>query len=322
MGDHRTGTTVLCEMLAATECFNPVTVYHVVRRRSLEQDHRDGTVEQARRDVERQLAGQSERGFDRVQVHADTPEEYAFALDQPGYRKQLRPENLSRFLAFCGAVQNTSDAARPLLLKNPWDILNFAYVKQVLPGSPFVFIHRNPVHTINSQIRMMRDLIGRRNAYVALVVDWYRALHDSPARLALARLLYSSSFGLGLRIARRHVQRVTQYILSHIDRIPTRDRIEIRYEDLCREPVATLEGVLERLSLAPRAPVDFAAMVSARETRLLPEVARARSAIESRLRPYMVYAGYARSDGEQQRFPVRPGMDSAHEVESKEESQV
>jgi len=298
MGDLRTGTTILYKILGATECFNIVTAYHLIYYDEIVHNYVNQTVGDRKAQLVTlfEQRGLRDRGFDRVQVSPDTPEDYGPALRNIGPRQQLKPDNLDSFIELCKKVQLTSDPARPLLLKNPWDFLNFMYVKQVLPESKFIFIHRNPIRTINSQLKAARSVLGTRNEYVALIVDWYAQLFRQPLSLQMARFLFSSHFGLGLKVVMRHVGRATTYFLKNVSLLPPEDHISVRYEDLCREPKRTVTEILDWLDIQERTDVEYDSFIAVRATPLLPEVQRGQAVIFSRLKPYFDYWGYELTD--------------------------
>ncbi|WP_410969796.1 hypothetical protein, partial [Salmonella sp. SAL4450] len=51
MGDHRSGTTMLYQWLAATEAFTVVTAYHVIRYDQILSDHFNGRTDSSRREL-------------------------------------------------------------------------------------------------------------------------------------------------------------------------------------------------------------------------------------------------------------------------------
>jgi len=295
LGDHRSGTTLLYKLLAATQCFNFVTAYHVIRYDDILFNYvnrREDDARQALDELFRSL-GLSDRIIDGVPVTPDLPEEYGFILPNAGYRPQLSPGNLPGFIELCKKVQFVSASDRPLLLKNPWDFLNFMYVKAAFPDARFIFIHRHPIHVINSQLHATRSLLSTRNAYVALIARWYAQLFQRPAQFLAMRLLFSPHFDLGLRIAVRHVVRATTYFLQHVDSLSETDYISVRYEDLCEDPETNVARILEFLGLKPMASLAYDTFIEPRPLRLLPEVARNYDGLCQKLKAYCAYHGYA-----------------------------
>ncbi len=292
MGDHRSGTTLLYQLLAATQCVNVVTAYHLICYDMLLTHH----VNRAEAEAKKQLGdyfaalGLTDRLIDGVKVTPDLPEEYGFRLRNAGFKAQVSPKTLPVLMELCRKVQCLSDPGRPLLLKNPWDFLNFMYVKQAFPSARFIFIHRHPVHTINSQLRATRSLFQAKNPYIALIAAWYRRMFERPFQPHLVRLLFASP--LGLRIVLRHVALATQYFLEHIARLPEADYRCVKYETLCREPRSTILAILDFLGMPGKSDADDGDLIQNRSVPLLDEVERNKSSIVRRLAPYLRYGGY------------------------------
>jgi len=299
MGDHRTGTTILYKILGATDCFNIVTAYHIINYHEIIHHH----LNQSTTESQQQLAarfdqdGLRDRVIDRLPVTPDMPEEYGFILGNRGFRHWLKPDNVARLVELCKKIQLVSDSTRPLLLKNPWDFfLNFPYVKEVFPDSRFVFIHRHPIRTINSQLLAIRSALNTQNHYVALIADWYSQIFRQPFRRRFAQALFSSHFDLGLRIVTRHVALGADYFLKHLPRLPQSDYVSVRYEDLCKSPDSVVAKVLDSLGLQEKAAVEYETLIDVRSSPLLPEVKRHRASIFTRMKPYFDYCGYELED--------------------------
>lgn len=294
VGDHRSGSTLLYQLLAFTQHFNVVTAYHILKYDELLSNHLNRVSHRARQQIDNRFKelGLIDRIIDRVKVNPDLPEEYGFILRNGGYKAQIRPKTLPTFLEICQKIQFISNPGRPLLLKNPWDVLNFMYIKQIFPQARFIFIHRNPIHTINSQLRTIRSLFSSKNPYVALIAGWYNQLFDRPVQLYLFRLLFSARFEIGFKIVRRHVTLATTYFLKNIARLPEADVMCLTYEALCQEPESTIASLLSFLQLPETVPAGTSPFIQVRPARLLDEVERNKPALIKRLAPYLNYCGY------------------------------
>lgn len=296
MGDHRSGTTILYKLLGLSGHFNIVTAYHIINYGELLYNHIHGRSGESRAALAARFAelGLSDRGFDALLAGPDTPEEYGFILRGEGQRPRLRPANRASLVELAQKVQFTGDPRRGLLLKNPWDyFLNFRYVKRAFPDSRFIFIQRHPLDTINSQLRATRELFAAQNPYVALVAGWYRRLWAQPARLRAMRLLFSPQLGLGRRLVLRHVARAGAYFLANVGHLPSTDYICIRYEDLCRDPAATIGRLLAALGLEGGGSIDYRGLLAPRDGRLLPEIEALRATAHRRMRPFYERFGYS-----------------------------
>jgi hypothetical protein len=295
MGSARSGTTILYRLLSMSGRFNCVTAYHLLKYDEVLARHLDGTTEEGKRELADQFwrLGIAGARFDGVEISPDFPEEYGFALTESS-RLQLTPRTLPRFLELCRKVQFVSDPARPLLLKNPWDSRRFLYLKRVLPQSRFIFIHRNPADVVPSLLEGMRALLRSRNAYHALLARSYDRLMDRPLRLRLARMVFSSRFGMGARLVCWQVARTARYFLDHVGALPETDQLSVRYEDLCRDPGAVVNRILRFLGEPENHELPYRDFIRVRERRPRPEGDADPAALLKRLElgPYLAYCGY------------------------------
>jgi hypothetical protein len=290
MGDHRSGTTILYKLLEASQHFNVVRAYHVIRADQLLYNYFTGRENAVKRQIAAELnaAGQTNRVIDNVGISPDLTEEYGFILKHVRYKAKLKPKNLDQFLTFCQKIQLISDPHKPLLLKNPWDYLNFIYVKKALPNAKFIFIHRDPVHIINSQLKAIQLISHQRNAYTEMVSNWYQKRFDK----LLIRIVFGSLTDLGFRIVRRHVYLSSKYFIENVRKLPDQDYICITYEDLCDNADITMARLFEFLELPFEEPAIFKQSIQKRNVSLMPVVQKNEQKVRSDLKAYMTYCGY------------------------------
>jgi hypothetical protein len=220
------------------------------------------------------------------------PEEYGFVLADPG-PPRLSPANLKRFIDLCRKVQFTGKHGRLLLLKNPWDFGRSLFAKKHFPRSKFLFLHREPVRTLNSHLNAARSMLTARNAYLAMLVPRYGLLFRRPLLLHPARWLFAPGHGLGAGLLARRMMAGIEAAVRDRAELPSADCFDVRYEDLCAWPNETLAGILGWLGLDDSGAPDVSAMIAPRGGRLLPEVERLRPRIAARLGPYYRDFGYA-----------------------------
>ncbi|MEG3850714.1 sulfotransferase [Microcoleus sp. herbarium19] len=294
MGDHRSGTTVLYQILVATACFNYLKASHIIKYDEILENHINRTQERTRQELENLFKSLeiSDRQFDKVKPTPDLPEEYGFILRNAGYESYLNPENLRLFVQLCQKIQFAANSDKPLLLKNPWCFPHFMYIKSVLPKAKFVFIHRNPIHVMNSKLKAVRLVLSVKSSYIQLISKRYHEIFDNPMRRLLFRVMYSSLFGLGVRRVTQTSMLATTYYLENIQSLPTTDYISIKYEDLCQSPESTILKVLEFLQLEAKTTVDYDKELAPRPVKLLPEVENSSDEICRKLQPYLVHCGY------------------------------
>lgn len=259
MGNARAGTTVLYQTLVRTGCFHYVSAYHLIRHEEIVEHHLRGTTEEAKRELDRLFhdLGIADARFDGVGVDPDFPEEYGFHLGR--LRFQLTRSNFPRFQDFCRKVALVSGNDRPLLLKNPWDYRRFLLVKELLPESKFVFIHREPADVASSILRAMRLLLQEKNAYHALVARFYESMMGRPWQRYLVSRVFASA--LGPKIVARQFAATARYFVENVGKLPPGDCMTLRYEDFCDRPRAVVSEVLDFLGLRERTPVDYETVV-------------------------------------------------------------
>lgn len=287
IGPHRSGTTILYKALMESGCFNVTTAYHVLRHDRLLHAHFNAK-EQAERDQLRRLfayKGLTDRQFDAMPITPDIPEEYCYALPRQGRRPMVRANNRQAFLDLCRKVQLIQQPNRPLLLKNPFDTINFIYLARILPHAKFIINHRNPVDVINSQMKALRGIIAEKNEYVALVIPRYRKMWESPLKRSLARALYGGKSPVLFRQVEQFIRRNNDYLTANAPRIEDR-AIHVRYLDLCQDPNGALRRILEFVGVAEAAPVDYTALIQPRSSALVQEVDKNRSRILKRNQEY------------------------------------
>ncbi|MCH7787422.1 MAG: hypothetical protein IIC22_07920 [Chloroflexi bacterium] len=104
--------------------------------------------------------------------------------------------------------------------------------------------------------------------------------------------MFSSRFGLGVKLMTRGAAKATNYFMENISSLSESDYIGLRYEDLCREPRSTIAKILDHLGLEENAHVDYESLISVRADALLKDVERSRASIIRRTRPYFERFGY------------------------------
>jgi LPS sulfotransferase NodH len=288
MGGHRSGTTLLYHLLAQTGHFCVVTSYHIINYNSIIFNYFEGIEDRAKQLLRGRFAGLglTSRLIDDVAVTPDTPEEYGFILsNENSGLAQLSPRSLPTLVELCRKIRLTLGEDKAVLLKNPWDYPNFAYVKEAFPEARFVFIHRNPIRVIDSQIRAIRSVVEAKNEYVAMLSDRYKQFQECrPVRRFLTRLVYGSPHAW--RLFLRKARRASNYFLDHVPSLPAADFASLRYEDLCRNPTDMIASILQFLGLDRPITMDLRQRISVRNVPLLPEVERHANRIVENLAPY------------------------------------
>ena len=297
LGDHRSGTTLLYQLLASTQYFNYANFYHITHYDEILQNHIKGNTASAKEKLNQllQSLGLHDRIFDGVRVSPDLPEEYGYILWREApfwYLPRLNHNNVRNLLELGAKVQFTQTPGRPVLLKGPWDFPNFAFAKSVFPKARFIFIHRHPIHVINSKLKAMRSALAEMNPYTALLAPGYARLFRRPVQLFIARLLFSSHLNMGLRLLLQYSSMAGRYFLKYIGSLSQKEYVSVRYEDLCERPEDMISRVLRHLGFKPEKDIRGTETVDPRNPDLLPEVTENYTLIRQQLRTIMEMNGY------------------------------
>src|ERR1700733_3021645 len=156
MGPHRSGTTLLHQLMIETGCFDYLSAFHIIKYDSLPSEPCDPATSPAYRegcDTFERL-GLTRRVIDDVKICPRAPEEYGLVLDNAGTGARITRKNLALFRDLCSRLR--TQPGRDLVLKNPWDCANFLQIKDLIPEARFIFIHRHPERIIHSNLNATR----------------------------------------------------------------------------------------------------------------------------------------------------------------------
>lgn len=299
IGTHRSGTTILQHVLGQTGCFNVTTAYHVLYSKHLLALHFTDREQLAREELRSLLASKGllaeehhgvpgktprNKNPDSVPIGPDVSEEYCWALEQ-SRRIVVQPQNLKSFIDFCKKLQLIQDRSRPLLLKNPYDTLNFLYLQKVFPQARFVFIHRNPLEVVNSQVRLMRAMLRKKSEYYAMIIERYRWVCEHPIAMKVVGTVFSERLPFLAWQVAHHVSRNFDYVLQNLDKLGN-TAMGVTYPELCREPGQTMRRILDFLKLREETPQDYSRLLRSREPSIVPDVERWRVWLQKRNRAY------------------------------------
>jgi len=298
LGLHRSGTSILYKMLNATGCFNPVTAYHLIRYNQLLANHINNQEESSKKELTEsfQEKGLDDRGIDKLKINADFAEEYGFLLGQKTLEMYITPKNLPLFTEMAKKIQFISENNKPILLKNPYDLPNFLYIKQVFPNAKFVFIHRHPLKTLSSNINAVDVLLKNKNPYTTQLFRLYNKIFENPLILIPIRLCFSRFKIFGVMFLTMNSSKATKYYLKNIKQLPKQDYISITYEYLCENPQKNIEKIMKSLNIKIDKKIDFTSFIKPRKIDLDPSVLKLRKFIFKLMRKYVKCFGYAPED--------------------------
>jgi hypothetical protein len=289
LGVHRSGTSILYKMLTATECFNPVTAYHLINYGELLSNYHEQKEDDAKELLTDSLQkdGLADRGIDQLKITADFAEEYGFLLGARSLQMCISKKNVALFSELCKKIQFIAGNKKPILLKNPYDFPNFLYLKEVFPNARFVFIHRNPLKTISSTLSAVRTLLQEKNPYTTRLSKIYDQWYSNPLLLQPLRFVFRFLPESGVIAFTRTTKKSTEYYLKNIEKLPTDDYISITYEDFCVHPQETLQNIMEKLSLTMPQGIDAKALMSPRSVPVDRSVQKLRRYIIKSLKEYV-----------------------------------
>jgi hypothetical protein len=289
---HRSGSSILYDMLGRTECFNIITNYHILNYDQLVQNHDTHREEEAKENLRIIFNEQNitERGIDRFQVTPNTPQEYGYLYLRNGYPLRTCEKNKWLLENLVHTVQHINENTKAVLLKNPYDFSNFLYLKEQYPTAKFIFLHRNPFDTLNSLMNTWRTILRKKNKYTALMSTKYEGLFSNPLSLLLARLFYMYPFSLGFFSEVYSMSCQTMFFLQNIENIPPSDFINITYEELNKAPNNTMNTILGFLHM--KTDLDVTMIVHARNLERIKEIQMFRKYIYNSMQPYFEFFNY------------------------------
>jgi hypothetical protein len=287
LGMHRSGTTVLYEMLAALGYWNTLWAWHIASYDEIRSGNVEQSVSQARFVQRLADAGMETRGVDSVKASPQTKEEYCFIMDNKGFGNTLSKKGFKQFQEICQTVQSTQPTERPLLLKNPWDFGNAHVIRQLIPTARFVYIHRHPIETVDSMWRFLNGVLLKPNHYMEMLSTRYSDITRSRVKRAALQAFVQRLPGVFVNCLISWFGKSCDGYLKSIDLVPESERIEISYNELCTEPNATMARIRQHFNIVDIG-IDFSEMISPRSARIdAPVLARAPK-IERRMKAYIV----------------------------------
>lgn len=275
LGLHRSGTTFLYESLARLFPLAPLTAYHIIfyKRLLSRFTQVSQTNDQALLDRYFSERGASTRQIDEIKLSHRTVEEYCWLLKKYAGSVHLNDRTVSLFEEMCRKLLYLQADSETVLMKNPWDTGAGVEISALFPGSRFVYISRDPIRVLNSQLKNAEIFASRDSPYLDLLVTGFPL-----AQLAffVERILYRVLGGEKFRVimTRRLMRDMTRQLKGYkqaVEGLSSDACLETSYQELCEQPAQTLEHIGDFLGLTPR--LDPAMIESRpRSGKLLPEV--------------------------------------------------
>jgi hypothetical protein len=275
MGCHRSGTSMLYHLLAYTGEFEYLSAYDIIKYDEIVSNRIEGREQFVKAELDAAIRVEKTRGVDNLPVGVDYPEEYRFLLapkaprwflnirkrvERLSFAPHLTDKTRERLLEICRKKQFLAGGDRPLILKNPNDFyFNFEAVHRMFPEAKMIFIHRHPLHVLNSYVAGFGAIADSKNAYAALLDPNYRDLFRSPLQRKLCQRAFRG--GRLPRYVMRGLVESFKYYSDKIRFIPPDNVMSLKYEDLCEDPeyyVAAISRWLE-VDATPRIASSFIA---------------------------------------------------------------
>lgn len=154
------------------------------------------------------------------------PEGESHALDA-GQLARIDTALMLRELAAWEAV-----LAKPLLLKAMILDWNLPWLARLLPRAVFVHVRRDPFCTMQSLLAARMDFFGNTREWYSFRPSEYPLLKNRPATHQVAAQIHLTD----------------NAVTAGLAGLPASRRLELAYEDLCRDPAAVHRQVVERLA--------------------------------------------------------------------------
>ncbi|MBD2857479.1 sulfotransferase [Spongiibacter sp. KMU-158] len=173
MGLHRSGTTFLYDCVARCFPLAQLSLYHLFYFDRLLKNFRNDVEarDKARLNACFQSLGIVDRKLDTVPVNADEVEEYGFLLRQHSGKFRLNEHNADLFKQLCQKLMTVQPGSEAVLLKNPWDTGNAAFILQHFPNARFVYITREPIDVLNSMMNALLTYLDGPQHYLELLLS-------------------------------------------------------------------------------------------------------------------------------------------------------
>jgi hypothetical protein len=159
----------------------------------------------------------------------------------------------------------------------------------MFPEAKMIFIHRHPLHILNSYVAGVGEIADSKNAYAALLDATYRDWLRSPLQRRLCQRAFR---GVQLpQYVMSGLVRSLEYYSEKIRFIPRDKFMSLRYEDLCEDPEYYLAAISRWLGIDTtlRIPTNF---IAPRGLRIADTVRAAYLERAHEILPYLMSQNY------------------------------
>jgi hypothetical protein len=253
VGLHRSGTTFLYESLSRVLPAAKLTVHDVVNFEHLVTGHLTDGGNATREALTRYFSDRHAhtRSNDALPLSPSTAEEYGWILKRRHGSFRSNDRSLPTLRDLTCKLAYIHGEQRALLLKNPWDTAHAPYLAAQFPLARFVFIRREPLEILSSELGNLLHFSGGPDVLLGLLtkdiastrrlIALFRAL-----RSALGTPLFSR---LGVRLLAGDIAMKLESYDAALRAMPRDRTIEISYAELVADPQGVVRSVAAFLEL-------------------------------------------------------------------------
>jgi hypothetical protein len=253
MGLHRSGTTVLYQYLSRVLPLASVTVQDVVFYPRLVYSHTQdgGRADRALLVDYFEAHGMSQRALDDIALGPETVEEYGWILKREAGSFALGEPTVDAFRELRLKLSYLRADAEALLLKNPWDTAHAHEIASTFPEARFVFLRRDPIEILSSEVRNAMSFSTEKNALVQILT---RRMPQVRLYLGLARVGHrllgdERSERLLVRWFLKDIMNKLAAYRAAMERVPAERSVHVSYRELVDDTPRTLERLSSFLGL-------------------------------------------------------------------------
>ena len=287
MGLHRSGTTFLYECLSKVLPVAKTTIQHAVFYPQLISSyHTDkGLSDGATLEAYFQHNHASQRGNDNIELNSNTAEEYGWVLREQAGSFVVGTKTAGTLKDLVQKISYMNPECKAILLKNPWDITSAEYIAKTFPQAKFIFIHRNPLEILNSEISNLLYFSRSEDPLLFLLTRNIPEKRILFAIIRFIRLVTTEKLFLKLmtRALAADIASNLQHYEHSLQELPAQSIIETSYADLVDNTPATLTKICDFLQLKTISNVE-SLQGKRRNAKILPCVAEHSSKMQARLK--------------------------------------
>lgn len=264
MGLHRSGTTFLYDLLRHTLPLAGFELYHLFYFQRLLYNRHHNLESQDRATLNRlfQALNIHDRSLDAIHISDATVEEYGWLIGAVDGVPHITERNAGVLDLLCRKLMALSPEAAMVILKNPWDTGHAPGLLRHFPEARFVYIKRNPLAILRSEVNVLHTLLTGRQPFHALLSDFLLkpkgklATHLAHGLWGVLRLLHEHlPRSVSAALFRRHTARRILVDLRRyrcdLQQLPAERVCELDYDELVSDPVLVVARLARFLGVEP-----------------------------------------------------------------------